>query len=63
MVEVVLKDGRKLEGVLVEAANDNIVIEQTTTKRIEGKKAKQKVIERIPLTSDAIKETRIVIVF
>ncbi len=62
-VEVVLKDGRKIEGTLTEASAERIVLEQHLIKKVEGKKTKQKTTEQHPFAFADIKETYIVISF
>ena len=56
LVEVVLKDGRKVEGKLLSAGTD-VVVEET-----KGKGKKQEVLQH-SLLFDDIKSTKIQIVF
>jgi len=60
-VEVKLADGRKVAGKLAEATEQQIVLEQQTKEKIDGKK--QLVTKREMIPIDTIKETRIVIKF
>ncbi len=62
-VEVVLKDGRKIEGVLTSATEGDITVAFEEMQAVEGKKRKQAVgVERtIPL--DGIKTTKLKVDF
>ena len=62
-VKVKLHEGGKLEGKMIEATEDQIVIQTSRKERIEGKKKKETIIENQVLTMDQIKETKIVISF
>jgi ribosome maturation factor RimP len=56
-VEVLLKDGRKTEGVLKEVTESGILVEET-----KGKNRKQEIIQH-NFSFDSIKSTKIQIVF
>ncbi len=62
-VEVVTKEGKKLSGKLVSVNNEGIVLETRAKEKTEEKKAKQLIINNIPLTFNQIKETKVVISF
>jgi ribosome maturation factor RimP len=57
LVEVILKDGRKINGKLLSAADEEVVVEET-----KGKGKKQEVIQHTFLQNQ-IKSTKIQIVF
>lgn len=64
LVEVVLKDGSKKEGKLVELTETGLVIEETRGKNPSGKptgKKKETVIHNIPFTD--VKTTKVQVVF
>lgn len=63
VVSVQLMDGGKIEGKMIDATPDQIVIETERKERVEGKKKKELIIENHVLTMDKIKETKIVISF
>ena len=63
VVSVQLVSGEKLEGKMIDATPDQIVIETERKERVEGKKKKELIIENHVLTMDKIKETKIVISF
>jgi ribosome maturation factor RimP len=52
-----------LEGTLVEATDEGIVLEHSFKQRIEGRKKKEIITERIPLAYDRIKEAKVMISF
>ncbi|MGC9375195.1 MAG: ribosome assembly cofactor RimP [Bacteroidales bacterium] len=62
-VETILKDGHKIQGNLVDVNEEKIVIEETKKVKIEGKKKKQTLVEKHPLSFEDIKSTKIVIKF
>ena len=62
-VEVIRKDGEKLRGVLISAANNEFVVEVKEKRKLEGKKKPEEVIEQLKLTLDEIKSTKVVINF
>ncbi len=55
--------GRVHKGILTEAAGDGIAIEFKEKRRIEGRKAKEWITEKISIPMEDIKETYIEIVF
>lgn len=56
-VEVVLKDGGKIIGKLVDASDNQIVVEYEERVTVEGKKRKQLVTTRRELSLDEVKST------
>lgn len=56
-------DGQKIEGKLTEFQKESIVLEFEEVKKIEGKKKKEKFINRIPLNFEQILEAKVVISF
>ena len=62
-VEVIVKSGKKLIGVLLSVNENGFVIRSTKTERVEGKKKKQLVVEETPLMFTEVKSTRLVIHF
>ena len=56
-------EGEKLEGTLIKAEEDHIIVETKEKKRIEGRKAKEWVTEQVNVPMSEIKETLIKIVF
>jgi ribosome maturation factor RimP len=62
-VEFILKDGKKKEGVLVSATEEEITVEHSVVKKIEGKKKKETIIEQTVYPLSSVKETKIVISF
>lgn len=62
-VKVVKQDGVKLEGVLVDANEERIILENSRKEKIEGKKKKEVIVEQHELPFSNIKETKIVISF
>ncbi|HNR85673.1 MAG TPA: ribosome assembly cofactor RimP [Taishania sp.] len=62
-VKVVKMDGTKLEGELKSATETGIVVENSRTEKVEGKKKKEVIVEQHQLPFDNIKETKIVITF
>ncbi|MGB8192821.1 MAG: ribosome assembly cofactor RimP [Chitinophagaceae bacterium] len=64
LVEVILKDGSKKEGKLIELTETGLVIEETRGKNPSGKpggKKKETVIHNIPFTD--VKTTKVQVVF
>ena len=62
-VKVKLNEGGSIEGKMIDATEEHIVVQTTRKERIEGKKKKETIIEDLVLTMDKIKETKIVISF
>ncbi len=62
-VDVVTKEGKKINGKLLKASDLGIELESRAKERIEGKKGKQLIINNINLTFNQIKETKIVVSF
>lgn len=56
-VEVVLKDGGKIIGKLVDASDNQIAVENEERVTVEGKKRKQLVTTRRELSLDEVKST------
>lgn len=63
MVEVVLKSGEKLEGILADATEGGIVLEYQERQLLEGKKRKQLVDVRREIAMTEIKTTKLQISF
>ncbi|MEX1191223.1 MAG: ribosome assembly cofactor RimP [Brumimicrobium sp.] len=62
-VKVKLKEGGKLEGVLINADEEKFEVETTRKERLPGKKKKETVVEKHTFNYGDIKETKIVISF
>jgi len=62
-VKVKLHEGGSIEGEMIDATEEQIVIQTSRKERIEGRKKKETIIEDHVLTMDKIKETKIVISF
>lgn len=62
-VDVVMKDGAKLSGILKAADDKNITLETTRIDKLEGSKKKETIVEQHVLALAKIKETKIVISF
>ena len=62
-VEVILSNGNKLQGEMVEASEDKITLKTSRKERIEGKKKKETIIENKDIPMDEIKETKVIISF
>lgn len=62
-VDVVLKEGGKLSGILKAATNKEITLETSRMEKLEGKKKKELIVEQHVLPMTKIKETKIVISF
>jgi len=56
-------EGIEVEGKLIEAEEDHIIVETKEKKRIEGRKAKEWITEEVNIPMAQIKETQIKIVF
>ncbi|MGY8925703.1 MAG: ribosome assembly cofactor RimP [Flavobacteriales bacterium] len=62
-VKVKLHDGEDLEGKMIDATPDKIIIQTSRQERIEGKKKKQTIVEDLELAIEKVKETKIIISF
>lgn len=62
-VEVIVKGGKKLIGVLLSVNEKGIIIRSTKTERVEGKKKRQLLVEETPVMFTEIKSTILVIHF
>jgi ribosome maturation factor RimP len=62
-VKVVLKEGAKTEGLLIEADAEIVVLEIERLEKIEGKKKKEKIKECLTFQMSEIKETKVVVLF
>jgi ribosome maturation factor RimP len=62
-VKVVLLNGKKLEGTLKTANDQEITVETSKMEKPEGKKKKELIVEQHVFPMDQIKETKIVISF
>ena len=62
-IAVLTKEGRKLVGKLDSVADEGIVLEQKSTEKVEGKKARQTVINNLNITFNQIKESKLVLPF
>ena len=62
-VEVVLKSGSKIKAILENAGNESIEISEEKSIKVEGKKKKERVIEKRALQFSEIKSTKPVINF
>ena len=62
-VKVKLNEGGSLQGELIEATEEKIVVQTSRKERIEGRKKKETIIEDHELPMEQIKETKIVISF
>jgi len=62
-VAMVMLDGTKKTGVLLEATSDQLVVETTRSEKPEGKKKKETIVEKETIPMTEIKETKIVISF
>lgn len=62
-VDLVMKDGTKLSGILKSADDTNLTLETTRIEKVEGKKKKENIVEQHVLPMAKIKETKIVISF
>jgi ribosome maturation factor RimP len=62
-VELLMKDGAKLQGILKSATDKELSLETTRQEKLEGKKKKETIVEEVSLAMSKIKETKIVISF
>jgi ribosome maturation factor RimP len=62
-VKVKLAEKGSLEGTLVSADKDGLVVETKEKKTVEGRKKKEWVTENVPLKYNEIKETKLIITF
>ena len=62
-VEVKLNEGEDVNGTMIDATEDQIIVQTTRKERIEGKKKKEVIVEDHVLPMKNIKETKIVISF
>ncbi len=62
-VKVVKNDDRSQKGLLKTVNDDGIVLETKRKEKIEGRKAKQWVVEEHPIGFENIKETTVIISF
>ncbi len=62
-VKVKLEEGGSIEGEMIDATPEQIVVQTVRKERIEGKKKKETIIEDHILKMEQIKETKIVISF
>lgn len=62
-VEVKLIEGEDINGKMIEATEEQIVVQTTRKEKIEGKKKKEIIVEDHVLPMNKIKETKIVISF
>ena len=62
-LKVKTEAGDKLEGELIAADSEGIVLKTERKEKIEGKKKKEVIVEEIPLKYTEIKEAKVVISF
>lgn len=62
-IEVVLKDGRKLEGILKQVDEDGFELETSKKEKVEGKKKKELIVSLIPIKFDEAKTVKNIIKF
>ena len=62
-IEVILKNGQKLEGEIIKVNDTSVVIMDKVLKPVENKKKKELVEEVSELLLDDVKETRLVVSF
>lgn len=62
-VKVKRKEGGKIEGTMIDATEEQIVVQTTRKERIEGKKKKETIVEDHVIPMSNIQETKIVISF
>ncbi len=62
-VKVKRKEGGKIEGTMIDATEEQIVVQTTRKERIEGKKKKETIVEDHVIPMSNILETKIVISF
>jgi ribosome maturation factor RimP len=63
MVEVKVKGGEKIKGKLLSANDEQVELEVSEKKKIEGKKKKELVTEERVIPMDQVNETKVVILF
>lgn len=62
-VQVLNQDGEKIKGKLLAADEQEVILEQQSREKVEGKKKKQVVTREIKLPMEQVKETKVVISF
>jgi ribosome maturation factor RimP len=62
-VKVKRKEGGKIEGTMIDATEEQIIVQTTRKERIEGKKKKETIVEDHVIPMSNILETKIVISF
>ncbi len=62
-VEVLMNNGIKKKGILLEADENQLAMETTRLEKLEGKKKKETIVEKETIPMSEIKETKIVISF
>lgn len=62
-VKVITKDGKKQQGLLVAASENELTLETSHFDKVEGKKKKERIVEQHLFPMNQIKETKIVISF
>ncbi|MBN8703329.1 MAG: ribosome assembly cofactor RimP [Bacteroidetes bacterium] len=62
-IQAITKDGKGYQGKLAEVTDAYITIEEEKKVKIEGKKGKQTVVDKIVLPFEQIKEAKALIVF
>ena len=62
-VDVKLVDGVEINGTMIDATPEQIVVQTTRKEKIEGKKKKEVIVEDHVLPMNKVKETKIVISF
>jgi len=62
-VEVVKTDGQKLEGELLEADDEGILLKTASRERVEGHKKKQLIVKEYQLKYGEIKSAKVVVSF
>lgn len=62
-VDVKLVDGTEINGTMIDATPEQIVVQNSRKEKIEGKKKKEVIVEDHVLPMNKVKETKIVISF
>ncbi len=62
-VKVKRKEGGKIEGTLIDATKEQIIVQNSRKERIEGKKKKETIVEDHIIPMSNVLETKIVISF
>ncbi|OFX88177.1 MAG: ribosome assembly cofactor RimP [Bacteroidetes bacterium GWF2_33_16] len=62
-IEILVKNGKKLTGILKSVNENGFILEITKLERVEGEKKKQKIVEEIQLLFTDVKSTKLVIHF